>query len=399
MVVGLDSTTGLQTARILARRGVPVIGVAADAGHPCCRTRVCQEIVIGDTSGPGLVSTLMDLSRRLPTRGVLFPCTDLAVLTLSRARDAVAPLYHLILPDAEVIETLVDKGRFAEWAERHGLPVPRSRLLRTAADVDDAAASLRFPCMLKPVVRTPEWRRRTKVKGFPVLEPGALRPLFDRCRAWTDALLVQELVPGDDTSHVTCNCYVTKGGWPAVTFTSRKLRQWPITAGEGCLSEEVRNETVRAETIRLFRAAGHRGLGYVEFKRHEATGEYLILEPNVGRPTGRSAQAEAAGVELILTQYCDAVGLPLPAARVQRYGGTKWVHFRRDLQSAFYHWRRGELSAGAWLRSWRGPKTDALFSWRDPLPFLADLEYCARELVTRRRGRPSPPVASQPVAP
>lgn len=398
VVIGLDSATGLQTARILARRGIPVIGIAGDPRSACCRTRVCRKIVVAETAGPALVRALVEIGTDLPERAVLFPCTDLSVLALSRQREELLPWFHLLLPDADVVEMLVDKGRFAAWAERENLPVPRTRLLRSAADVEAAVEALRFPCIVKPVVRTPEWKRHTTEKGFRVASAGALRPVFERYSPWVDALVVQEFVEGDDTRHVTCNCYLTQSGEPAVTFTSRKLRQWPITAGEGCLSEEVRNDRVRDETLRLFRAAGHRGLGYVEFKQDARTGEYLILEPNVGRPTGRSAQAEAAGVELLYSQYCDAVGLPLPRSREQRYTGVKWTYFRRDLQSAFYHWRRGDLKLRDWATSLRGPTTDALFSWTDPVPFWADLAYAARKLLARRRGRAAARLGDEPVS-
>src|SRR5690606_3516612 len=121
------------------------------------------------------------------------------------------------------------------------------------------------------------------------------------------------------------NAYFAEHGEPLVTLTTRKLRQWPPTGGQACLSVEVDDEAVRAATIQLFRKVRHRGLGYLEMKRDARTGEYLIIEPNIGRPTGRSATAEAAGVELLHTMYCDALGLPLPAARTQTYRGTKWI--------------------------------------------------------------------------
>ena len=43
VVVGMDNATatGLQTARILRARGVPVIGIATDPTHWSYRTRVC----------------------------------------------------------------------------------------------------------------------------------------------------------------------------------------------------------------------------------------------------------------------------------------------------------------------------------------------------------------------
>ena len=75
------------------------------------------------------------------------------------------------------------------------------------------------------------------------------------------------------------------------------------------------------------------------------TGRLVIIEPNVGRPTGRSAIAEAGGVELVLTAYCDVAGLPLPGAREQRYVGAKWIDLRRDLQAALVARRQGTLSA------------------------------------------------------
>ena len=90
-------------------------------------------------------------------------------------------------------------------------------------------------------------------------------------------------------------------------------------------------------------------------KRDARTGGHYIVEPNVGRPTGRSAAAEAAGVELLYAMYCDVLGLPLPEGRLaQRYSGVKWIYFGRDIRSAFYYWRRDELSFAEWVSSLRG---------------------------------------------
>jgi predicted ATP-grasp superfamily ATP-dependent carboligase len=153
-------------------------------------------------------------------------------------------------------------------------------------------------------------------------------------------------------------------------FTTRKLRQWLPNTGEGSLSEEYRDENVVRITEQLFSSVYYYGLGYVEVKRDAEKGSYFILEPNIGRPTGRSATAEASGVDLLYTMYCDAVGLPLPDNRTQTFQGVKWVHIVRDLQAVFYHWRRGELTLREWIRSWRGRKTYPIFSWHDPAPFL-----------------------------
>jgi D-aspartate ligase len=373
VLVGMDSATALQAARIMAARGVPVIGVARDPRHPCCRTRACSRIITADTAGDGLIEALTRLAPSLGCRAVLVPCTDLSVLLISKHRDVLSAGYRFALPPHDVVEMLVDKARFCEFAQQKGLPIPATFFVRARDEVLAAARSLRFPVVLKPAVKTEAWDRLAGAKAFRVSTAEELVLLSSRLAGLCDGLIVQEWIAGSDSDHYTCNCYFSAESEPLVTFTTRKLRQWPRFGGEACLSEESDNEAVIRETVRLFRTAAHQGLGYLELKQDARSGEYLIIEPNVGRPTGRSASAEAAGVELLYTLYCDLLGRPLPAQRQQLYRGAKWIHCRRDVQSALQQWWRGELTAAAWFHSLRGPKTDALFSWRDPVPFFADL--------------------------
>jgi predicted ATP-grasp superfamily ATP-dependent carboligase len=163
-----------------------------------------------------------------------------------------------------------------------------------------------------------------------------------------------------------------------VTFVARKLRQWPPVTGESSLGEECRDDVVLNETLRLFRCAHLYGLGYVEIKRSIHSGKYFIIEPNIGRPTGRSPIAEAGGVELLYTMYCDTLGLPLPENLEQKYKGVKWIDLRRDVQSAIYHIREGDLTIKGWWQSLQGKKAHALFAWNDPGPFFGDLVRAVR---------------------
>src|SRR5574341_1720855 len=120
-----------------------------------------------------------------------------------------------------------------------------------------------------------------------------------------DHFILQEWIDGPESDQFTCNCYFDRKGRPVVTFVSRKIRQWPPGTGVGCLAVACRNDRVRDETIRLFQSVQYSGLGYVEMKLDQQTGELVLIEPNVGRPTGRSAMAEANGVELLYSMYCD----------------------------------------------------------------------------------------------
>ena len=75
VVIGLDCITGLQTARLLAARDVPVVAVAGDGDHFACRSTAPEAVAVGDAKGPGLVDVLEQLAQRLLHPPVLVPCT------------------------------------------------------------------------------------------------------------------------------------------------------------------------------------------------------------------------------------------------------------------------------------------------------------------------------------
>lgn len=385
VVIGMDCMTGLQSARILRGHGIPVIGIANQIDHPFCRTRACEEIL---EAGPGeerLIDCLDRLGPRLDRRAVLFPCTDLGVLGISRHRARLGDRFHVVMPSHQLVSTLMDKIGFFRLAEANGFPVPPGAVVHSRVDALSASESLRFPCAIKPAIKTSRWQMQTKVKVFKVHDREELVDAVDRCLAWSTDLLVQEWIPGGDENCHTCNCYLTSEGKAAVSFVTRKVRQWPPQTGIGCLSVESDNEVVRSETIRMFERVGFRGLGYAELKQDERSGKYFVIEPNIARPTGRSAMAEAGGVPLLYTMYADAVGESLPSGAQRAGSSVKWIHLRQDLRAAWSYWRAGELTLRDWKESVRGRKTYAVFSWSDPLPFLGDAWKVARRALRRRR--------------
>lgn len=379
VVVGLDNITGLQTARILAAHGVPVVGVVSQPHHFGASTRACVEVVSSEFTDDALVATLHDVDRRWNSRAVLFPCSDVTVAALSRRRADLPSRMVLPLASHDVVDLLMNKTSFASYATDNGLPVPRTAVLRSRSDAQEAARTLRYPCVVKPPVASPTWRANAGAKGYPVETARELLAVYDRVADWAETLLVQEWVPGGEDALFSCNAYFDRKGRDRVTFVARKVRQWPPRIGTSASGVECRDDELRDATVKLFTGVGFHGLAYLEAKRDRRTGELALIEPNVGRPTGRSAIAEAGGVELVYTAYCDALGLPLPDARQQRFGNAKWLDLRRDAQAAAVACRSGELTIREWLRSLRGSKAHAIWSARDPKPFVVDVSHAIGE--------------------
>jgi len=379
VVLGLDHINGIQTVRLLANHRIPIIGIAKDPDHYCVRTRLCEKILFTDTSSEALIDSLVQIGPTLGQKAVLYPCTDAIVSLVSMFRERLEPWYHIILPEHETVEMLMDKTQFYDFAEKNGFPVSRTLFIHNRDEAEKLALEFNFPCIVKPPFNSIlAWDQNSKLKAYLFDTPDEFLESYNRLSSWSPTLIVQEWIVGPVRNLYSCNCYFDKNGEPVATFVARKLRQWPPETGDSCLGEECRNDEVLNETIRLFKSVNYRGLGYVELKQDSRTGKHYIVEPNIGRPTGRSAIAETGGVELIYSMYCDALDMPLPANRVQKYGNAKWVYFGRDFLSALHYYRKGELTLLGWLRSLRGITVDAIFSWNDLGPFFGDMSRAAR---------------------
>jgi D-aspartate ligase len=384
IIVGVDSLQGIQAVRIMAKKGVPIIGIVRTTEHFGSRTSLCEKLILSNTKTEKLIDTLLELGPTLPGKAVLFPCTDISVLLISRYRETLAPWYHIALPEEDVLEMLVNKDSFYRYAQEQELLITPTRFLATQADAEAAAHELNFPVVLKPVAKTPEWEKISSKKVHKAEDAASFLELYAHYAGATDGMIVQEWIEGGDDTLYSCNFYCNDHGELLVAFIARKLRQWPPEAGNSSLREECHNDNVLAETHRLVEKVGYRGLGYTEFKQDRRNDRHYILEVNVGRPTGGSAIAEAGGVELLYTMYCDLVGLPLPDQRVQTYQGARWIHLLDDAQSAWYYYRKGELSLNAWRKSWSGRKWYAILSLRDPGPFLYQITTGVRSRFGRK---------------
>lgn len=388
VVIGLQNN-GLGVCRSFVGTGVRVFALDRPGRSPYLRTRHATFVPCADVTGAGLIDALVELGRRLNERAVLIPTMDQSVLLVSEHRAAIEPYYRHSLPSDEQVRRLMSKSGIDDFARAHNIRVPRTVTLSATSELQAAIEHVGMPCILKPEVKTPHFVAYSPRKAFFVHTVSELQQALRLVTQWVPRVVAQEWIPGPDANLIFSLFYFGANGTPLGVFTGRKIRQYIPYCGTACSAEPCEDPVVEAAGMRFFLEANYRGFGAIEFKRtHD--GDYVLMEPTVGRTEHLFALAAANGVNLAYTGYCDMAGLPLPEAR-QRRRRVKYVHVSRDWKAACAYMRAGELGPGGWWRSLRGPRLYPLLSVRDPGPILYQLVHKA----TRRPGRVARRLASR----
>ncbi|SDN54817.1 PIG-L family deacetylase [Geodermatophilus sp. DSM 45219] len=298
--------------------------------------------------------------RQEPT--TLFYQSDDDLLFVSRHRDELSPALRFVVPDADLVEKLVDKAAFQELAEQAGLPVPRGQVLDLARPVLDDR--LTFPLVVKPLRREPCWDVRTAAKAAVVGDRGELDALVDELAAHHAQLILQQPVPGPETRMESHHVYVDSSGQVAAEFTGRKVRTHPMAMGHSTAVVTSDAPDVARLGREIVAALDLRGVAKLDFKR-DADGRLWLLEVNPRFSLWHHVGA-AAGVNIPAVVRADLLGLPRPPRSTAR-PEVAWCRVDRDYLAA----REEGMHPVTWLRWVAAAGTTPPLDLTDPLPALA----------------------------
>lgn len=360
----------LSVARSLGRSGVEVYALADPLGiDPARHSRYVAAFVDVDSSCD-VQSEWEDWLRRGPRGAVLLPCSDDGLELVARRRQQLVEWgYAPVEANDEVLLALLDKERTYELARRAGVDAPRAVRVSDLEELRDAARDFTYPCALKPLY-SHRFVQRFHHKGVIARDPGQLEEAFVRVLPTGLAVMVTEIVQGDDDEYCSYYSYVDEEGEPLLHFTKRKLRQYPVGFGSGSYHVSVWEPEAAEIGMRLFSQIGLRGLGNVEFKRDRRDGRLKLIECNP-RFTAANELVRLAGIDLARLAYRRALGEPVHALDGSFAEGVRQWHPVEDVRAFLDYRRQGRLTTGAWLQSLAHRQHLPVFSWDDPMPTLA----------------------------
>jgi D-aspartate ligase len=353
--------------RPLGLAGIPC-AVAAAAGAPPRYSRFKRATVPWFDPwehAHELVDGLLQFASAQPERPVLFYEEDGDLLVISRHRGRLARAFRFVIADAPLVEALVDKAAFQDLAQRFDLPVPRARLVAASAAVPPESLDLRFPVIVKPLTRRPStWAPiGGGQKAVRVASPAELRALWPRIASTGLSIMVQELVPGEETAIESYHVYAEPSGEIVADFTGKKVRTFPEEYGDSTaliITDAADVQRLGRDLVRRLKLAG---VAKFDFKR-APDGRLYLLEINP-RFTLWHHPGALAGVNIPALVYSDLCGLARPFVAPAR-AGVSWCRVWQDIRAA----RQAGMSFGAWARWAYNCDAKSAMAWDDPMPFL-----------------------------
>ncbi|MBZ5515136.1 MAG: hypothetical protein LAN62_09930, partial [Acidobacteriia bacterium] len=93
---------------------------------------------------------MLELARKVGGKPVLIPSADAYVTAMARHADELAKAYIFCHETVALQGLLATKERQYDLAVEHGMPVPRTKFVRTVEEVIEFGSSAQFPCIIKP---------------------------------------------------------------------------------------------------------------------------------------------------------------------------------------------------------------------------------------------------------
>ncbi|MBW4052631.1 MAG: ATP-dependent carboxylate-amine ligase [Proteobacteria bacterium] len=373
LVLDANQRSALAIIRSLGHLGLTVIAadhrkdaLGAASKYASASVRYPDPAMLPGT----FVSEIRNLIDHLAIDTVI-PATDLTTMLLVSQPD-LFQFARLAAPTAASYEALTDKATLLELAARLDIPIPVTRIAKTAGGVVNASHDIGFPVVLKPA-------RSRYLKGNRVLStsvhivggPAALHDVLSR-QEWLNDIpcLVQRFVPGHGAGIFAL--YGPSG--PIAWFAHRRIREKPPTGGVSVLCESVPvDPLMQSFASRLLFAADWTGVAMIEFKVADDGTPYL-MEVN-GRFWGSLQLAIDSGVDFPRLSFQVSQSLPVEPPRSYAVG-TRLRWLLGDLDSLLIQLR----DRGTPLRARAKALSEFARSFADP--------HCRQEILRISDPRP-----------
>jgi predicted ATP-grasp superfamily ATP-dependent carboligase len=203
----------------------------------------------------------------------LFPMEEETLLLVAKYQSEISQYTYLLSPDLKMIEFVRDKRNLMEFAETHGIPVPKTRYLPPTHSLPPWGGGEGEGYVIKP---------RISSGSFGIVyvkREEDLLPSYQSVHERYPFPLIQEWIP-DGGGTYGFSALLDEASSVKAAFVHKKLRMYPVQGGPSTLREGVEHPQIMESGLSLLKSLHWVGVGMVEFKVDPRDGIPKLMEVN-----------------------------------------------------------------------------------------------------------------------
>lgn len=333
---------GVGAIRSLGRLGVPMYAITEDRFTPAASSRYLTKAFVWPTTGlecsDRLVEGLREIGRRIGRPTMLLPTDEEAAVLIAEHADALGEQFLFPRTDPRLPRRLASKQGLYELCVTHGVPAPKSAFPNSRADIEEFAATARFPVVAKNREaferrRTPAVSGTTRITG-----PGELLAL---ARGWGErpGVVLQEYLPREQAEDWIVHAYVDADHSARTLFTGVKVRSWPPHAGMTACAYVVPNPELATLAGEFIKHIGFSGIVDLDWRYDRRDGRYKLLDFNPRMGAQFRLFEDTAGIDVVRAQHLDLTGQRIPEG--EQLNGRRFTVENIDLPAMLAYRRSG----------------------------------------------------------
>ena len=278
------------------------IKVKAMADAQLAATRYSKIVDVEPHHGFSADPTFMDVMRKKmeiykdhKEPVILIACGDGYAELLSKHKEELSKVFIVPYIDYDLLEKLISKEGFYEVAEEYGLPYPKTKII-TMDDYKSGKYTdvpFQFPVELKPEdpVSWLNCQFEGRKKTFTIHDENEFKDIVGKIytHGYTEDLILQDFIPGDDSNMRTLNAYVDKNHQVKMMCLGHPLLEDPTpqSIGNYMTILPAYDEKLYEQVQAFLEKLNYTGMANFDIKYDTRDGQYKFFEINLRQ--GRSS--------------------------------------------------------------------------------------------------------------
>ncbi len=260
---------------------------------PCYRSKMIDFDKVDKLDTPEVMTDVINsFAAKNPDKKILaIGCGDSYVKAIATSRENLRDNVLVPYADYEFLDSLMDKENFYALCEKHGIDYPHTYIV-TEESFNEPNPPFGAPYILKPANQVMYYKHKfpgqKKVFILETLQELAetLKKTYDA--GYTDHMIVQEFVPGDDTNMRVLTSYSDRNASVRMMCLGHVLLEehTPYGIGNHAVIITEDNPELYAKFKALLEDIGYTGYSNFDIKYDRRDGKYKAFEINTRQ--GRS---------------------------------------------------------------------------------------------------------------